>query len=79
MSKKCPYCGSYNTEISIGNYAKRGLLNTGRIAIAAGAAMVVGVFNHTAGHAAAHSILHSPDPGELKGYHCCVCGKDFSA
>lgn len=79
MSKKCPHCGSYNTEISIGNYAGRTLLNAGRYALAVGAAMVAGVINPTVGHAAGHSVLHDTDPGDLKGHHCCNCGKDFSA
>lgn len=79
MSKRCPHCGSYNTEISIGNYAGRALLNAGRFALAAVAALTVGLFNQTAGHAAGHSVLHNTDPGDLKGHHCCNCGKDFSA
>ncbi len=79
MSKKCPYCGSDKTEISIGNYAGRALLNAGRFALAGGAALIVGVFNHTAGHVAAHQIIHNTDLGDFNGYHCCNCGKDFSA
>lgn len=79
MSKKCPYCGSYSTEISISNYAARTAVNIGRGALALGASILASAFNPSAGHAAGHSVLHGTDPGELKGHHCCNCGKDFSA
>lgn len=26
-NKRCPYCGSLNTEVSLGNYATRGIIN----------------------------------------------------
>ena len=77
MSKQCPYCGSWNTEVVVGNYVGRGLVNTGRFALAAGAAMVVGLFNHTAGHAAGHAVMHNTDPGEFHGHRCCECGREF--
>ena len=77
MSKRCPYCGSYNTEVAVLNYAGRFLVNTGRVALTAGAAIVGGLFNHAAGHVAAHNTWEKTDPGELKGYHCCNCNKDF--
>lgn len=77
MSKKCPYCGSYNTEVSIGNFAGRAIVNTGRAVLTIGASFVCGIFSHSAAHGAAHSVWHNTDPGEFKGYHCCNCGKDF--
>ena len=79
MSKKCPYCDSYNTEVSVGKYVGRGVINAARLVLAGGAAMFAGAINHAAGHMAAHSVMKETDPGELKGYHCCNCGKDFSA
>lgn len=81
MSKKCPYCGSYNTEISMKNFAERAAVNAGRYALAFGAALVGGIFSHTIGHAAAHSVLENTKPSVFKGYRCCegYCGKDFSA
>ena len=36
MSKRCPHCGLYNTEISVGKYAGRALLQTGRYDLALG-------------------------------------------
>lgn len=78
-NKRCPYCGSRNTEISISNYAVRGIVNTGRGALAIGATMVGSLFGHAAGHVAGHNVIHKTDPGELKGHHCNNCGKDFSA
>lgn len=79
MSKKCPHCGSYNTEISITNYTERAVVNTGRFVVAAAAALAVGLVdrNH-ASHVGVHTY-NSMDPGELQGHHCCNCDKDFSA
>lgn len=79
MSKKCPHCGSYNTELSVGNYAGRALLQIGRYALAIGAHMVGGLFGPSTGHAAGHSVLHNTELGEFEGHHFCNCGKDFSA
>ena len=79
MSKKCPYCGSYNTEISVGNYVGRGLINAGRGAIAIGAHMIGGLFCPSVGTAAGHTAWHNVDPGEFKEHYCCNCGRDFSA
>ena len=78
MSKKCPFSGSYNTEISITKYATRAAVETGRYVAAVGASLVAGVFSSHAGHAASHAIMQATEPGELKGHHCCNCGKDFS-
>ena len=78
-NKRCPYCGSLNTEVSLGNYATRGIINAGRGTIAMGAGLVGSLFNHAAGHHAANQVLKSTDPGELKGHHCKNCGRDFSA
>lgn len=33
MSKKCPYCGSYNTEADLGSHAAKAAVNFGRLAI----------------------------------------------
>lgn len=79
MSKKCPYCDSYNTEVAVENYVGRGLIHAGRLVLAEGIAVVVGIFNPKAGHMAGHAVLHNTEPGKFKGYHCCNCGKDFSA
>ncbi len=79
MSKRCPHCGSYNTEISIRNYAARAIINSARYSVAVGVSLVASLFTPSAAHAAGHGILHETDPGELNGHHCCNCGKDFSA
>ncbi len=77
MSKKCPRCGSYNTEVSVGNYAKRGVIDIGRAALAAGAAAAGSVINRTTGMAGAKTVWDNTDPGPFEGYHCCNCGQDF--
>lgn len=79
MSKKCPYCGSYNTEVSVSRQVGRCLLNIGRCALAIGANVCASAFNPSAGHAASHSVWRGTDPGDLKGHKCCNCGKYFSA
>lgn len=79
MSKQCPHCGSYNTESSISGNVGYGLTQVARFAVAGSAALIVGAFNHTAGHAAGHNIIHNTkDWGEdINRHHCCSCGKDF--
>lgn len=79
MSKKCPFCNSYNTEVSVVNYAGRAILQGGRFVLAAGAGMVAHLFSPSSSHGVAHSVLHNTEPGEFKGYRCCNCGKEFSA
>lgn len=77
MSKQCPHCGSYNTETSVNNYVKRGVVNAGRFAIASAAAICMGLFSREhAAHAGVHTYK-SLDPGTFNGNHCCNCGKDF--
>lgn len=71
MSKKCPYCGSYNTEVSVSNYATRAVINAGRFVIAAGATIITSAFSPSAGHAAGHTVMHNTDHGEFKRRHCC--------
>lgn len=78
MSKRCPYCGSFNTEIALGKYAGRAIVNTGRLALSIGACLVGGLFNHAVGHNAAHKTWEATDPGELKGYQCHNCCRKFS-
>ena len=73
MSKKCPHCGSYNTELKISGNVGYGVVKGARIA-AAGIAL-----GKYAGHTAGHSLLNSTkDWGEdMDHHHCCNCGKDF--
>lgn len=72
MSKKCPYCGSYNTELSVPNYAKRAAIN-----IAIGAALITSAFNPSVGHASAHAVIHNTDPGELRDIIAVTAEKIF--
>lgn len=77
MSKQCPHCGSWNTEAVVANYVGRGLINTGRFALAGAAGMVVGLFARGATGGVATDIWRNTDPGEFHGHRCCVCGKEF--
>lgn len=87
MSKRCPHCGSYNTEILIGNFAGRAAIDTIRVVAAGGAGVLGflggGLLNHGMGHklgeGAAKEVWKKTDPGEFKGYKCCNCKKEFSA
>ena len=80
MSKKCPHCGSYNTETAVGNWIERGVINAGRGVVSAGAGVIMSIFHPSMGSAAAAKTWQNTKPSEqFKGYHCCNCGKDFSA
>ena len=78
MSKKCPHCGSYNTEVAIGNYVGRGIINVGRAALTLGAYVVGGLAGPTTGKTFGYGTWKNTDPGEFEGHHCCNCGKDFT-
>lgn len=78
-NKRCPYCGSLNTEVSLGSYATRGIINAGRGTIAVGAGFLGGLYSRASANYVANKVLKSTDPGELKGHHCKNCGKNFSA
>lgn len=75
MSKQCPFCGHYNTELKVTGVVGYSALQGVRIFAAAAASMVVGVFNHSAGH----SVIHNTEKwGEkIERHHCCNCGNDF--
>lgn len=79
MSKKCPRCGSYNTESKVSGNIGYGLVQGARYASAAAAYIAGGIFNHAAGHAAGHSVLHGTEDWgkDINRHHCCNCGKDF--
>ena len=79
MSKKCPHCKSYNTEVAVGNWVERGAINAGRVIIAAGAGILGGLVNRAGGGYFATRVWNSTKQEDLKGYHCCNCGRDFSA
>lgn len=78
MSKKCVYCGSYNTELAVTNLIERGMVNTGRAVLSVGAALAGSIFG-PAGAYFGKRVWETTKQEKLKGYHCCNCGKDFSA
>jgi len=77
MSKKCPYCGSYNTEAAIENYVGRGLVNVGRGVLAFGAATIGAIGGPIIGQGAGYTVWKNTDPGDFHGHRCCYCGKEF--
>ena len=79
MSKCCPHCGHYNTELKISGNLGYAAVQGFRFATAMTAASVVGIFNHSAGHAAGHSVIHNTESWgkDINRHHCCNCGKDF--
>lgn len=79
MSKKCPHCGSYNTETAISNYVSRGALNAGRAVLALTAGLAATIISPNHGGPTASEVYKKTNPGEFKGYRCCECGKEFSA
>lgn len=80
MSKKCPHCGSYNTETAVINWVGRGLLHAGRLALSAGAGIVGSIGGPNTGKIAAYQTWRNTEPTTaFEGYRCCECGKEFSA
>ena len=80
MSKKCPYCSSYNTEAAVENWVGRGIVNIGRGGLALLGGVAMSVFHPGGGGHAAHTIWENTKPSEsFKGYRCCSCGREFSA
>ena len=80
MSKQCPYCKSYNTERSLGGTANYAVRQAGRLLVAGGTAMVVGLFNRSAGQGAGRAMLKNTENwvSGVDQFHCCNCGKDFT-
>ena len=79
MSKKCPHCGSYNTESKVSGNIGYGLVQGARFICAGAAYAAVGLFNHGAAHAAGHSVLHGTEDwgDDIDRHYCCNCGRDF--
>lgn len=79
MSKKCPHCGSYNTESKVSGNIGYGLVQGARFICAGAAYAAVGLFNRGAAHAAGHSVLHGTEDwgDDIDRHHCCKCGRDF--
>ncbi len=78
MSKQCPYCKSYNTELSPQNIAAGGVKKGAKFAIAAGLGALAAAIFPVAGPPVAviaYKNLKSQD--DSTPYHCCNCGKDF--
>lgn len=77
MSKKCPYCGSYNTDSVYSNYVGRAAVNVGRGILAGGAAIIGSLVNRTAGTALGVQTWKNTDPGVFHGSVCNNCKKEF--
>lgn len=77
ISKKCPYCGLYETEFATGECAKRAARNTGKVIIAITGGMVVRVFSPRDGGPAGKKILDNLNPEKVKVYYCRKCKKFF--
>ena len=79
MSKRCPYCCSYNTEHRVTGILGYTAVQGMRFATAAVAALTVGVVNKTAGHGAGHTVIHNTKTwGEdIHRHDCCNCKRSF--
>lgn len=77
MSKRCPHCGSYNTEAAIENYVERGIVNIGRVLLTAGATTVGSLVNPVIAQGSGREVWKNTEPGEFHGHRCCNCGKEF--
>ncbi len=79
MSKQCPHCKSYNTELSTsGNieYVAKGL---GRGIVMAGGYLFGSIAGPAGSMAAGKAMQKNTESWteDVKRYHCCNCGKDF--
>lgn len=77
MSKKCPYCGSYNTDPVYSNYVGRAAINVGRGILAGGATIVGSLINRSTGSKLGLETWKNTDPGEFHGSVCNNCKKEF--
>ena len=80
MSKKCTYCGSYNTERSVGGTANYAMRQAGRLLVSGVTSMAVGIFNRSAGQGAGRAMLKNTENwvSGVDQFHCCECGRDFT-
>lgn len=79
MSKKCPHCGHYNTELKISGNIEYVAVQAFRAAVVFGTTVTVGLLNKYAGHGASRAMLQNTKGwGDgINRYHCCNCGNDF--
>ena len=79
MSKKCPYCSSYNTELSVKGNIEYGFKGLARWGCMLGAYTIGGLAgpagSQTLGREAEKSTRNWT--GDVKRHHCCNCGRDF--
>ena len=79
LKKKCPYCGSRNTELKICGYVGYGVVRT----IATTATVVAGVATTPLGSFISNATSNAVQRGvenwgdSIDRHHCCNCGKDF--
>ena len=79
MSKQCTKCGHYNTELRVLGTSGYVLCQTSRLTLAAGAAVIAGLFNPSYSHLAAHKMMDDTKEwaSDIKLYYCNHCKRCF--
>lgn len=79
MAERCPYCGSYNTEVTAGKTAMNGLRALGGVVVFVGGVVAGSALGHLG-----HSIMHGGQetakkmiPDSFVGHYCKKCKKTF--
>ncbi len=79
MSKQCPRCSSYNTELSLGGNIEYGIKTVARFGAAAAAFAAGNLLGPGVGYGGGYAVLRGTESWtkDATHYHCCNCGKEF--
>lgn len=79
MSKQCPRCSSYNTELSVGGNIEYGIKAAARLAVSATAFAAGNLLGPVTAMGGGMAVFKGTESWtkDAKHYHCCNCGKEF--
>lgn len=79
MSKRCPKCGSYNTDPIILGKAGNIAIGAGKLAVSLAAALAVSPLGHAIAHRTGEKLEEKLDDsiGEFNDTKCNNCGYHF--
>ena len=76
MSRKCPYCGSYNTDRKVASTIGKGILDVGGGVITLVATFGSELLSRGTGKITANNMQKALKT-DIKCFHCNECGLDF--
>jgi len=79
MSKQCPRCSSYNTELSLGGNIEYGIKTVARFGAAAAAFAAGNLLGPVTAMGGGMAVFKGTESWtkDAKHYYCCNCGKEF--